>query len=296
MIGAGHLHEAQQLTQQAIELGTQPGGLLLPDVSLPTLLQADILRECNELNAALSLVEEALSLCKQASSLISLIYSFHSYAVLLRIYLSQGDLDAARSALQQVERISRSMNLPTSIYLYSFFTTIDQIRLWLACGELKRATHWAETLDVTGQHGTPFAREREKVACVRLLLAKEQPTLALERLEPILVRATTGQRWDHVIEIRLLQALAHQMCQEETQALGSLSEAVRLAEPEGYIRRFIDEGALMAILLSRLREDQRKHGPTPYLDTLLAAFPQQSKKHARSPKQRRQERCKSKNY
>jgi len=28
------------------------------------------------------------------------------------------------------------------------------------------------------------------------------------------------------------------------------------------------------VLLSRLREQQRKHGPTPYLDTVLAAFRQ----------------------
>jgi len=31
----------------------------------------------------------------------------------------------------------------------------------------------------------------------------------------------------------------------------------------------------MAALLSRLREQQRQNGPTPYVDTVLAAFPQQ---------------------
>ena len=106
------------------------------------------------------------------------------------------------------------------------------------------------------RHGTPFAHEREEVACVRVLLATEQPALALQRLEPVLQRATTGQRWGHVIEIRLLQALAYQMCQEETQALDALSEAVRLAEPEGYIRSFVDEGAPMETLLYRLRKQR----------------------------------------
>ena len=91
----------------------------------------------------------------------------------------------------------------------------------------------------------------------------------------MLQRATTGQRWGHVIEMRLLQALAHQMCHEETQALSALSEAVRLAEPEGYIRSFVDEGAPMAALLSQTAGTAPQDGPTPYLDTLLAAFPQQ---------------------
>ena len=81
-----------------------------------------------------------------------------------------------------------------------------------------------------------LCHEREEVARVRVLLAKDQPALALQRLEPVLQRATTGQRWGHVIEMRLLQALAYQMLQEETQALDALSEAVRLGEPEGYIR------------------------------------------------------------
>jgi len=74
-----------------------------------------------------------------------------------------------------------------------------------------------------------------------------------------------------------LQALAHQMLNEETPALDRLSEAVRLAEPEGHIRIFVDEGLLMGTLLSKLREQQGKVGPTPYLDTVLAAFPQQNK-------------------
>ena len=82
-----------------------------------------------------------------------------------------------------------------------------------------------------------------------------------------------------MIEIRLLQALAYQMHRQETQALNALSEAVRLAEPEGYIRRFVDEGAPMEALLYRLRRRDRKHGPTPYLDTLLAAFQQEKMEH-----------------
>ena len=118
----------------------------------------------------------------------------------------------------------------------------------MACGELDRATRWAEELDLRERHGTPFAREREEVALVRVLLARKQSALALQRLEPVLKRATAGKRWGNVIEILLLQALAYQMCQDETQALSALRDAIRLAEPEGYIRSFVDEGASMESL------------------------------------------------
>ncbi len=75
---------------------------------------------------------------------------------------------------------------------------------------------------------------------------------------------------DHVIEMRLLQAPAYQMCQEESLALETLAQAVRLAEPEEYIRRFVDEGPTMVALIAGLKA--RERGPTPYPDTLLAAF------------------------
>jgi LuxR family maltose regulon positive regulatory protein len=93
-----------------------------------------------------------------------------------------------------------------------------------------------------------------------------------------------GQRWGHVIEICLLQALAHQRLHEEAQALAALSEAVRLGEPEGYIRSFVEEGEALAVLLCKLREKQRKVGPTPYLDQVLAAFPKPSQTPASQAK------------
>jgi len=290
MVGAGRLHEVKQLTQQAIELGTSSTGSKLPDVGSSAVLQAEILCEWNELDAARSLAIEGISLCEQATSLLSLTCLYIGHAILVHIFLSCGDLEAARSAFQQLERLGTSMNQPWCTHIRSLFTTIDQIRLWLACGELDRATFLVEQLDVMPQHLTPFARERQEVARARVLLAQDQPTAALQRLESALQRATAGQRWGHVLEIRLLQALAHQMLDEGPQALAALSEAIRLGEPEGYIRSFVDEGTPMADLLRRLRQEQCQTGPTPYLDTLLAAFAKESKRPKRLPKQSRPRR------
>ncbi len=277
MIGTGRLHEVYRLTQQARQLGTQPGGIILPDVCWPGAWQAEVLREWNQLDTALGMIEEAITQSPQTATIVSITYSVFGYVVLMRISLSRGDLDMARSAFQQFEHISMSLNQPLSLHYRSLFTTVDQIRLWLACEELDRAIRWAEQLDMRKRHGSPLTREREDVAQARIFLATARPTLALQPLEPALQRAATGQRWGHVIEIRLLQALAYQMLHQEAQALVALSEAIRLAEPEGYIRSFVDEGAPMATLLSQLRQEQRKHGPTSYLDTVLAAFPEQSK-------------------
>jgi LuxR family maltose regulon positive regulatory protein len=289
LLGAGQLHEADQLILQALALGMTTEGSLLPCAGMPAAFHAEILREWNKLDAALSLAKEAVSLGQQVETMARFPYLLNGYAVLLRIFFSLGEWDAALSALQEFERIGRSMNRPSYLFMRSLFVTVDQVRLWLACGELERAIRWVHELDTLAeQDDGPFAHERKDVARVRVLLAQSLPDLALQRLVPVLERATTGQRWGHVIEIQLLQALAHQMRHREKQALDALSEAVRLAEPEGYIRSFVDEGVPMAALLSKLRERQRKYGPTPYLDMLLATFPQQSKTDQHQPKQERE--------
>jgi len=282
MIGTGRLHETWRYIQQAVLLGRQLGGPQLPYVGWPLAFQAEILREWNELDAARALVEEAISLCKQTRSKLTSTYIVCGYVVLVRICLSRGELDAAYSALEELEYTGRSMDQPMYLHVRSLFTTIDQIRLWLAFGELNRATHWAEELDVRYQYGAPFAHEREEVGRARVLLAQSLPVLALQRLELVLQRATKGQRWGHVIEIRLLQALAYHMHHEVPQALDALSEAVRLAEPEGYIRSFVDEGTPMEALFYQLRKRDGKQRPTPYLDTLLSAFQQESMARAQA--------------
>lgn len=264
----GHLHEAWQTFQQAITLGTEPTGSPSVVVGGTYTYQADVLREWNQLDAALDLVLQGLRFAEEAGYTMDV---DRGYMVLVRIYLSRGEVKAADAALKQV------IQLPTMVdnqYRRSWLTAVEQVRVFLVREELERATHWIENLTRRELLASPFAREREDTARVRVLLALHQPGEALTLLEPLIAGATTAGRFDHVIEMRLLQALAHQMCHDEREALSALARAVRLAEPEGYIRRFVDEGPAMAALLSRWRDQLRRHGPTPYLDTVLTAFPQ----------------------
>jgi LuxR family transcriptional regulator, maltose regulon positive regulatory protein len=275
MVGAGRLREASQLSQQARALGTQAGGLVLPEVGSPLLLQAEVLCEHNELDAALSLTREALSLCSQSESMVSLVYALHGYAVLLHILLSCGNTSEAYITIQNFEYMKKQVNQLIYSAEHSDHATIDRVRLWLACGELDRAREWAKQSKITEQEVTAFGLERQEVARVRIFLAQHQPMQALERLDSILQRAATGQRWGHVIEMRILQALAYQMDDQVPQALAALAEAVCLGEPEGYIRSFVDEGPVVEALCYQLRQQERRHGTTPYLDRLLAAFQQE---------------------
>jgi LuxR family maltose regulon positive regulatory protein len=92
---------------------------------------------------------------------------------------------------------------------------------------------------------------------------------ALGLLERLLIAAEDGGRMRSVIEILILQALAHQDRGDVPAALAPLERALTLAEPEGYVRIFVDEGAPIAMLL----QNAAKRGAAPtYIRQLLTAF------------------------
>ena len=117
---------------------------------------------------------------------------------------------------------------------------------------------------------------------VRVLIAQEKRGLvdgsihdAKGLLERLLQAAEEGGRKGSVIEILVLQALAHEVQGNFPPALVSLERALTLAEPEGYVRIFVDEGLPMARLLS----EAAAHGVMPdYIGKLLAVFEAEKQK------------------
>ena len=99
----------------------------------------------------------------------------------------------------------------------------------------------------------------------------------VRQLGLLLQLANTDQRMADRITILALLALAHTVEGDSTQALQCLAAAIQLAAPEGYIRRFVDEGPPMRLLLAALREQVSAMLPEAehmaYFTRLLEAFP-----------------------
>jgi LuxR family transcriptional regulator, maltose regulon positive regulatory protein len=97
-------------------------------------------------------------------------------------------------------------------------------------------------------------------------------------LERLLKAAEAQRRTGSVIEILIVQALAHQVQGNLPLALGSLERALTLAEPEGYIRLFVDEDEPMRLLLKdflgRIEKPSsgESHPLRAYVEKLLSAF------------------------
>jgi LuxR family maltose regulon positive regulatory protein len=92
-------------------------------------------------------------------------------------------------------------------------------------------------------------------------------------LHRLLRDAEEKARRDSVLEILIVRALVLEAQRATSEAVITLERALALAEPEGYIRLFLDEGLAMLDLL-RLA---RSRGVAPdYITTLLAAAGEQA--------------------
>jgi LuxR family maltose regulon positive regulatory protein len=87
-------------------------------------------------------------------------------------------------------------------------------------------------------------------------------------LNRLLQIAETSNRMGSVIEILSLQALARQSQGDLEGALAALARALLLAEPEGYVGVFVDEGPPMTALLG---ETARRGIAPAYVALLLRA-------------------------
>ncbi|MBI9046055.1 MAG: hypothetical protein JEZ06_16300 [Anaerolineaceae bacterium] len=119
--------------------------------------------------------------------------------------------------------------------------------------------------------------EFEYITLARVLIAQYKKGLgedsiieAMGLLKRLLYEAEEGKRIGSVIEILVLQALIHEAQGNLSAALVPLERALTIAEPEGYLRIFVDEGSPMARILYKALSLGIE---TDYIQRLLAAFP-----------------------
>jgi LuxR family maltose regulon positive regulatory protein len=189
--------------------------------------------------------------------------------VMARMREVEGDLDDALALLDDAERV----------YAGDYAPNVQPVpavraRLRLRRGELAHAEEWARQRQLTSEDGPSYLREYEHLTLARLLIARHrvEPDArehgnALTHLARLLAAAERGGRGASVMEVLVLQALAHEAGRNMPAALAALHRAVTLAQPEGYVRLFAEEGAPMAALLKTLR---KQPAAPAYVNRLLA--------------------------
>jgi LuxR family transcriptional regulator, maltose regulon positive regulatory protein len=109
----------------------------------------------------------------------------------------------------------------------------------------------------------------EYMGLARVLLAQRRTEKAVSLLERL--QALTVQTGQHVIRVQILLALAYQQHSSVPDAITMLEKALRRAEPEGIISRFVQEGEPMAVLLNKVLRSRARTGSLhDYTKRLLA--------------------------
>jgi LuxR family maltose regulon positive regulatory protein len=187
-----------------------------------------------------------------------------------RLRAAEGDLDSALELLDEAERVYNGDYSPNVQPVPAV-----RARLRIRRGELGHADAWAAQRELAPDDELSYLREYEHVTYARLLLARHRARpdeSTLGDAEGLLVRLLTaaeeGGREGSVIEILVLRSLGCHARRDVPASLAALGRAVKLAEPEGYLRIFADEGPSIAVVLEALLKQGTATG---YVRDLLAA-------------------------
>jgi LuxR family transcriptional regulator, maltose regulon positive regulatory protein len=275
-IAQGHLREAMSTYERGLQFATAQSAVPLRGAADMYVGMSELHLERDDLDTA----TQHLLRSKELGEYMGLPQNRYRWCVAMaRIRTAEGDLDGALDLLHEAERL----------YMGDFFPNVRPIaalvtRVWVAQGRLGEAFDWARELGLSAHDDLSYLREVEHITLARVLLARSKSDRtehsmleAMELLERLLHAAEAGERTGSIIEILIVQALAHQMQGDISSALAPLERALSLAEPEGYVRIFVDEGPLMAVLLAKLHEHARKRPhaaltnvPLAYIERLLA--------------------------
>ena len=268
----GRLNQAWELYRQCLDISVDARGQLWPIAGRALVHMAEIAFDRNELAAAQDYATESLALLADVFP----IWNITGFLVSARIRQAQGDPAGADQAIENARQLARDSETSLDDQLVG----VHAARLGLRQGRIEAAARWAEVRagaasrsggagprDLEGFVVATYLREIEQTTLARLALATAQPGPALEQLAPLLEDAERQGRRSSLVEIQVLRALALQALGKTDPAGAALAHALDLAEPEGLVRVFLDEGDPLRALLA-----QAAGRGSAYAEKLLSAL------------------------
>ncbi len=245
------LNQAAQLFRSTLQ-AFEAKNVELPVTSYLYIGHADILREWDELPAALAYVEKALVLAQQGNLNTLLIWG---YTLLAKIRQAQGDnkkaVEARFQGLQYLQKYQPAH--------YHLREAASYTRLLLMQGDLTAADQWAseyQAIDgATAQMYSYLLQEYLDLTLARVWLVQGKAHETLSLLEELQKKVRYRQDLSSIIEIGMLQALALFSSGSHNQAVEVLINLLKLAEPAGYIRLFVDMGNQIRLLLKAVQAE-----------------------------------------
>jgi LuxR family maltose regulon positive regulatory protein len=269
LVGMGRLSEAERAYQDALQVAAQHGPEAEHITAHHHLGLSMIYRQRGDDTLAAHHLKRAAELGLQ-TTLVDWLYRWHVAQAQLKE--AAGDLETALALLDEAKRVYIQSAVPDLRPIAAL-----KARIYLKQGRPDKARTWAAERGLSLADEVSYLHEFEHLTLARLEIANPLVNALLTRL---LQAAEEQKRRGSALDILLVQTLAHEAQGNRLQALAALKRALSLAEPEDYIRIFVDEGEPMRILIAdfRFSIEKQMSSSAPaqlgYADKLLAAFTQ----------------------
>jgi LuxR family maltose regulon positive regulatory protein len=269
----GSLRNASRMYKQALELSTQWGG----QVSLARIHwgRASLLYEWNDLDSAAHALQEGIrsgELWKDPHVLV------HGYGLLAQTMQARGQTDQALQMIRRAERITSDWySSPATLGSLALY----QIALWTAQNDFQAITQWEQSHDTEWQLQIGRARVNLAIVLAHSRISQYyrlHDNSALKQARALIVPALEQSQASglmfNVARIMILDALALYAQRDTESAITTLKRALALAEPENYVRSFLDIGKPMEEFLLWSLESQSLSEPhlRVYVSKLLSHF------------------------
>lgn len=267
----GRLEAAQETYRWALEIANAREGTPPPSAGIAYAGMAEVAYWRDDLDEASRFASQAIRLCRSMAYRRPMAAAV---ATLARVRWAQGDPDGVEDAFAQDPHVASSVGVS------SVLNPIPALRarLLLARGDVSATARWTDERGLGPDDDVSYPREAEYLLLARMLLAEGRLDQALALLQRLHALAERQGRSGSVLEIDALRAVALAEAGDVSSAVAALSEALALAQPEGYVRILVDEGPAMRALLVRhlaaQRDDETWSHPDrlAYLGKLMRAF------------------------
>ena len=250
-LALGRLREAISTCEQLLKYVMDQGEPIFPDTADLHRGLSELYLQQGNLEAAARQLQKSKELGRKAELPV---WRYRWCIDKARFTEKQGDLEGALALLDEAESLYIRSPLPNIRPISAL-----KVRIWIVQGMLSKAMEWASAQGLSPDDDLCYLHEFEHITLARVLIVQYQKDRVngsilqvMRLLDRLLQAAEKASRMGSAIEILVLQALAHQAQGNIKSALVPLDRALTLAEPEGYIRIFVDEGKPMAELLKRI--------------------------------------------
>jgi len=261
----GRLGEADAACREALAYVQAQGMARLPAAGILYVALSEVLVEQNDLEAADAHLAQGFEIGKWGGRLDT---AKNAAQALSRLRQARHDASGALVAIREAESALGEPQPP----LARAELLALRARILTRQGDLSAAARCVEEAEYLVGQDRGQTRERVALAAARLRFAQDEPDEAVAALTRALAAAEEHGRMGAALELRLLRCLALARHGDGRAVAVDLERALALAEREGYVRVFLDEGEPMQLLLAQWLAQAGENPLREYAGRLLSQF------------------------